>query len=266
MDIGSANTNDSDRSWEEVEAWARSSARPSGGRLRALMTPQFIGGIVAAIALVVGGAHMASSLTPHDDVVSVESSPEPSPEAAPAASASSTPAAPAPRTPAVDAQASETPQQTRLVVHVVGQVKKPGIVDLPAGARVSDAVKAAGGPAGDADLASVNLAREATDGEQIYIPAPGETPPAPAPPSAATHNNGGSTSTEAAGSGGEGAINVNTATAAELEELPGVGPAIASRIVEHRDANGPFQSVDSLTEVKGIGDATLDKFRDRATV
>ncbi|MDO5661540.1 MAG: ComEA family DNA-binding protein, partial [Brachybacterium sp.] len=157
-----------------------------------------------------------------------------------------------------------------LIVHVTGAVATPGVVEIPPGARVHDAVEAAGGATGDADLAAVNLARAAVDGEQVHVPVPGEEPrdtPAGPPADGAE----GADSDAAApgrdeGDSAGGAVNLNTAGESELQELPGVGPAIAGRILEHREANGPFRSVDDLLEVSGIGPATLEKIREKATV
>lgn len=178
--------------------------------------------------------------------------------------------APGPGAPPGPGAASSTPEagtaDTEIVVHVSGAVATPGVVHLAPGARVQDAVDAAGGPTPEADLASVNLARAVSDGEQIHLPVPGETPPvaAPAPGAAPAPSPG---DMPAGGSGGGGAlIDLNTADAALLEELPGVGPAIAQRIIDHRESNGPFRSVDDLLEVSGIGPATLEKIRERATV
>lgn len=163
-------------------------------------------------------------------------------------------------------------QASTLIVHVSGAVESPGVVELVAGARVHDAVEAAGGAEPEADLAAVNLARPVTDGEQIHVPVPGEEPPAaaapPARPGGAGDDSGpgltdGSTAGE--GPGGTPMIDINTAGVDQLDELPGVGPAIAQRIVEHREANGPFRSVDDLVEVSGIGPATVEKIRPRAT-
>lgn len=154
---------------------------------------------------------------------------------------------------------------TEIVVHVSGAVTTPGVVRLSPGARVQDAVDAAGGPTPQADLAAVNLARPVTDGEQIHLPIPGETPPvaAPAPGQSAGPSPGGAPEGDST-AGGQ--IDLNTADATQLEELPGVGPAIAQRIIDHREANGPFRSVDDLVEVSGIGPATLEKIREHATV
>lgn len=151
-----------------------------------------------------------------------------------------------------------------MVVHVSGAVAAPGVVTLPAGSRVDDAVQAAGGATEEARLDSVNLARTLVDGEQIHVPVPGEEPPGAASDPAAP---GAGTATGAEGApAGEGLIDLNTADAATLEDLPGVGPAIAARIIEHRQTNGPFASVDELEEVPGIGPVTLEEIRPMATV
>jgi len=138
-----------------------------------------------------------------------------------------------------------------VVLHVLGAVAEPGIVELPLGARVVDALAAAGGPTPDADLAGVNLARIVADGEQLRVPRVGEVPV---------------TGPAAPGASSDGRVNINTADAAALETLPGVGPAIAARIIAWRDENGPFRSVDELTAVSGIGERTLAGMRDQATV
>lgn len=129
-----------------------------------------------------------------------------------------------------------------VLVHVLGAVVQPGLVELRPGARVVDAIAAAGGLTGDADQAGVNLARPVTDGEQLVVPRVGEVPPPPA-----------------AGAGGTdgGLVNLNTADAAELDTLPRIGPALAARIIDWREANGGFTSVDQLLEVAGIGDAVF---------
>lgn len=160
-----------------------------------------------------------------------------------------------------------------VVVHVVGEVRRPGLVTLPAGARVADAVEAAGGPTDDAELSGVNLARVLVDGEQLRVPAPGEVLEPPDGTAGATGVTG-TTGDEgvaeppgAAGATGSagGTVDVNTADAATLETLPGVGPVLAQRIVDHRTEHGAFASVDDLEDVSGIGPAVLAGLRDRVS-
>jgi competence protein ComEA len=142
-----------------------------------------------------------------------------------------------------------------LLVHVLGAVVRPGLVELSAGDRVVDAVAAAGGFTPDADPAAVNLARPVVDGEQLVVLALGQVPP-PAPPGAS----GG-----ASGSGGppaDGLVHLNTADVAALDTLPRIGPALAQRIIDWREANGPFTSVDQLLDVAGIGDAVFSGLAD----
>ncbi|MGX5695254.1 ComEA family DNA-binding protein [Agromyces soli] len=141
--------------------------------------------------------------------------------------------------------ASEGGATAVVLVHVLGAVVQPGLVELRPGARVVDAIAAAGGLAADADQAGVNLARPVADGEQLVVPRIGETPPAGASGSAGT-----------AGAG-DGLVHLNTADAAELDTLPRIGPALAGRIIDWREANGGFTSVDQLLEVAGIGDAVF---------
>lgn len=143
-------------------------------------------------------------------------------------------------------------------VHVVGEVASPGVVELEAGARVGDAVAAAGGATERAVLDGVNLARVVADGEQIVVP------DAEAAAQGSVGGVGGAGDGPGGGTGG--AIDLNTAEADELETLPRVGPALAQRIVEWRQRNGRFSSVDQLLDVSGIGQKTLDGFRDRVRV
>ncbi len=144
------------------------------------------------------------------------------------------------------ASAPSTPSSAaEVVVDVAGKVRRPGIVRLPAGARVVDAVKAAGGPRRGVDLSGLNLARVLVDGEQVVVGVPA---PAGVAASAAS----------AAGSGPPGAlVNINTATQDQLETLPGIGPVTAQAILQWRTDNGAFSAVDELLEVSGIGEATL---------
>jgi competence protein ComEA len=129
-----------------------------------------------------------------------------------------------------------------VVVSVVGRVAAPGLVTLPAGSRVADALAAVGGLLPEADPASINAAAVLSDGQQIAVGVPGAVSPAAGAPASA-------------GSGAGGLLDLNTATVADLDALPGIGPVLAQRIVDHRTAQGPFTSVDQLDDVSGIGPA-----------
>ncbi|RLK49521.1 ComEA family DNA-binding protein [Microbacterium telephonicum] len=142
-----------------------------------------------------------------------------------------------------------------LYVHVAGAVMRPGLYRLAAGARVVDGVAAAGGLAPDADAAAINLARTLDDGEQLLVPRVGEAPP----PASGTAAGG-------AGAAAGGKIDLNTADAAALETLPRIGPALAERILQWREDNGRFTSVDDLLSVPGIGDKLLAGLRDLVRV
>lgn len=144
---------------------------------------------------------------------------------------------------------------TPLLVHVLGAVVRPGLVELTAGARVVDAVAAAGGFTAEADPAAVNLARPVADGEQLVVLAVGE-----APPPAAGAPSGGTLAS------GDGLVHLNTADITALDTLPRIGPALAQRIIDWREANGPFTSVEQLLEVAGIGDAVFSGLADRVAL
>lgn len=147
-----------------------------------------------------------------------------------------------------------------VLVHVVGAVERPGVVRLAPGGRVLDAVEQAGGATADADLARLNLARVVADGEQVVVLREGEEAP-----ETASDQGGGEPAGEVPEPGG-GPVDLNLATAAELEALPGIGPVLSQRIVEHRDAYGPFTSVDALLEVSGVGPAVLERLRPEVRV
>ncbi len=164
--------------------------------------------------------------------------------------------------PGAHVSASAGPTAAELLVHVAGAVRTPGIVSLPPGARVLDAVAAAGGLTEGADPAGVNLARPVVDGEQLVVPKVGE---APAP--AAAGGGGGAGGASAGSAGGAGAVvDLNTATLADLDGLPRIGPALAQRILDWREAHGRFASVDQLREVTGIGDKIFADLKDRVRV
>jgi competence protein ComEA len=174
--------------------------------------------------------------------------PETSEPAAPLAFGESTAPAGASKAPVVE-----------LVVDVVGKVRKPGIVTVPKGSRVYQAIEAAGGLKGRVDTASLNMARVLTDGEQIVVGLEPVTAPAGAAPGPAAAPG------SASGAGGT-KVNLNTATAEQLDTLPGVGPVTAQAILDWREENGRFGSVEDLLDVKGIGDATLAELRDHISV
>ena len=141
-----------------------------------------------------------------------------------------------------------------VLVHAAGAVRAPGVYRLAAGARVADVVDAAGGPADGADLDRLNLAAPVADGAQVYVPREGEAPPA------------GASGTSNAAGGPAAVIDLNTATLAELDTLPGVGPATAAAIVQERERRGGFGTVDDLLDVRGIGPARLEALRDLVRV
>jgi comEA protein len=158
------------------------------------------------------------------------------------------------------APSSDTPApagtEAAVVVSVVGQVGSPGLVTLPAGARVADALAAAGGLLPGADPAAVNAAAVLGDGQQIAVGVPGAAAPAGGAPGAPVPGAGSAA----------GPLDLNSATAADLDALPGIGPVLAQRIVDHRSTNGPFTSVDQLDDVSGIGPAVLADLADRLRV
>ncbi len=157
---------------------------------------------------------------------------------------------------------TDTPPAADIVViHVAGAVLAPGVYELAAPARVADAVAAAGGAAAEGDLDGVNLAAMLADGQRVYVPAAGEVDPA------AVASGGDSTTAASAGSSlPPGPLDLNAATSAQLELLPGVGPATATAIVDDRQRNGPFASIDDLDRVPGIGAAKLEALRPLVTV
>jgi competence protein ComEA len=137
-----------------------------------------------------------------------------------------------------------------LNVYVSGAVHQPDVYALPPGSLVKDAIAAAGGATPEADLDRINLALRLTDQMQVYVPRKGESLPAGKTPTPAI----------------TGPININTASAEELDTLPGIGPSLAQAIIDYRTQHGLFKTIDELNDVKGIGDALLAKLRDRITV
>ncbi|MGW5737039.1 helix-hairpin-helix domain-containing protein [Streptomyces sp. NPDC055261] len=144
----------------------------------------------------------------------------------------------------------------RVVVDVSGKVRSPGILRMPAGSRVADALKAAGGVRPGADTDGLNRARLLVDGEQVVVGAPATAPAAPTGPSAsrAPAAPGAGAASGSTGTAPAAPVALNTATAEQLDELPGVGPVLAQHIIDYRTEHGGFRSVDELREVNGIGD------------
>lgn len=175
-------------------------------------------GLVALIVVIAVGAHIFRSATPTPTVV-VSSEP------------------------AVVGEETTEPAPATVMVHVVGAVESPGVIELPENSRIVDALAKAGGAREDAVLSGINLARVLFDGEQILVPALGDEP------------------AQASSDAPAGLISLSRGTSAELETLPRVGPATAARIIAWREENGPFASVDDVLAVSGIGPATLEGFR-----
>lgn len=199
-------------------------------RLAALSRGELIG-LVALLAVTLGGAGLWY----------VRSLPRPVEVAA----------APSGGTASALASASPSPEVV-VLVDVAGWVRRPGVYEFTEGARVIDAIDAAGGARSGAVLEALNLAAPLTDGTQILVPREGQEGVAPAPVTG--------------GAVAGGLVNVNSAIATELEELPGIGEVIAQRIIDYRTENGPFATVDELLDVSGIGDAILESIRELVTV
>jgi competence protein ComEA len=199
-------------------------------RLAALSRGELIG-LVALLAVTLGGAGLWY----------VRSLPRPVEVAA----------VPSGGTASAPASASPSPEVV-VLVDVAGWVRRPGVYEFTEGARVIDAIDAAGGARSGAVLEALNLAAPLTDGTQILVPREGQEGVAPAPVTG--------------GAVAGGLVNVNSAIATELEELPGIGEVIAQRIIDYRTENGPFATVDELLDVSGIGDAILESIRELVTV
>lgn len=159
---------------------------------------------------------------------------------------------------AEEASASPVPD---IVVHVVGCVMRPGVYSLAPGSRVDDAIRAAGGALGPAALESLNLARILADGEQVYVLSADQVAAGTVPGAGGTLGAAGPVSGGTAG----GKVDVNRASAAELEELPGVGPSTAQKIVDDRTKNGPFKKPEDLMRVPGIGPSKFEAMKDMVT-
>lgn len=148
-----------------------------------------------------------------------------------------------------------------IIVHITGEVNKPGIVILNKNSRIADAINKAGGATKEADLNQINLAYILEDGQKIYIPNKNEKIDED---EYITEGNGNNMENSNSKEGEK--VNINEAMQTELEELPGIGPSLASRIIEYREQNGDFKKIEELQNVKGIGDAKYNDIKDKVTV
>jgi len=148
-----------------------------------------------------------------------------------------------------------------IVVHITGEVNKPGVITLEEGSRIADAIEKAGGAKKDADLNKINLAYLLEDGVKIYIPNKNDTTNEEYITKQSGDNN-----LDKDNKGVNGKVNINTATQSELENLPGIGASIANRIIEYREQNGKFQKIEDLQNVKGIGDAKYNNIKEYITI
>ena len=275
--------------WNEVDDWAEWEQADQPGTTRSTrwgLSPRVLL-LVAVLALVavVWGVTQFSAAPRAEQLAS----PSASAESVQAVGAQQSPGAQSTAQPSESAQGGASGEAT-VWVHVAGAVNNPGVYTLPAQGRAVDAIAAASGAAADADLDRVNLAGALSDGVQIYVPHRGETAaPAQIQPNGGTANAGqGNAANGAAQNGasqggtqpqpartltpagsaqkGSTPVNINTATAEELQTLPRIGPAMAQRIIAWREAHGGFRSVDELDAVPGIGPSMLENLRPLVTV
>jgi len=168
-------------------------------------------------------------------------------------------------------QKSGESEKREIMVHVAGAVARPGVYHLPRGSRVADAVEKAGVGA-DANIDAINLAAALTDGQKVIVPAKEVVSPAGTGGAGTDAGRGNPFAVPAGGSstGGKTSaaalVNINTADAAQLDTLPGIGPALAQRIIQYRETNGPFQSIEDIKNVSGIGDKKFDDLKDLISV
>ncbi len=157
-----------------------------------------------------------------------------------------------------------TEEVVEIAVHITGEVKKQGLIYLKEGSRVADAIEKAGGETENADLSQINLAYVLQDGQKIYVPNKNEKI------SQYITGNSGNNDTEenntSNSSKEDSKVNINTANQSELDSLPGIGPSIAQKIIDYREENGNFKTIEELQNVKGIGDAKYEEIKDRVTV
>ena len=282
--------------WNEVDDWAEWEQADQPGTTRSArwgLSPRVLL-LVAVLALVavVWGVTQFSAAPRAEQVASPSASAESvqavgaqqSPGTQPGTQSAAQSTAQPGANPSESAQGGASGEAT-VRVHVAGAVNNPGVYTLPAQGRAVDAIAAASGAAADADLDRVNLAGALSDGVQIYVPHRGETAaPAQIQPNGGTANAGQGNAANGASQGGtqpqpartltpagsaqKGStpVNINTATAEELQTLPRIGPAMAQRIIAWREAHGGFRSVDELDAVPGIGPSMLENLRPLVTV
>ena len=265
--------------WNEVDDWAEWEQADQPGTTRSTrwgLSPRVLL-LVAVLALVavVWGVTQFSAAPRAEQLAS----PSASAESVQAVGAQQSPGAQSTAQPSESAQGGASGEAT-VRVHVAGAVNNPGVYTLPAQGRAVDAIAAASGAAADADLDRVNLAGALSDGVQIYVPHRGETAaPTQIQPIGGTANGGQGNAANGASQGGaqpqpartltpagsaqkgSAPVNINTATAEELQTLPRIGPAMAQRIIAWREAHGGFRSVDELDAVPGIGPSMLENLR-----
>ena len=157
-----------------------------------------------------------------------------------------------------------TEDKEEIAVHITGEVKKQGIIYLEKGSRVADAIKKAGGETKDADLSQINLAYILQDGQKIYVP--NKNDKISQYITEKSGNNDTEENTTSNSNKEDKKVNINTANQSELDQLPGIGPSIAQKIIEYREENGNFKNIQELQNVKGIGNAKYEEIKDNVTV
>ena len=157
-------------------------------------------------------------------------------------------------------------KENTIIVHITGEVKNAGIIELPEESRIADAIEQAGGVTEEADLDQVNLAFVLSDGQKIYIPNKKEREANEGKVYITAESGNNVIIKDKVEGGKKQKVNINEAKQEELEELPGIGPSIAKKIIEYREQNGKFTSIDELQEVKGIGEAKLENIKEYITV